>query len=131
MSKLECSFSPVLQLKEACVLIGGWTYDSEGGIGMNDYNNAAVRALIIPIAQKYGVERILLFGSMAREDADENSDYDFLISKGNLKSLIQYMSFVSELESALNRHVDVVSDTSSDDTIIENARREGILLYER
>ena len=98
---------------------------------MNDYKNAAVRALIIPIAQKYGVERILLFGSMAREDADENSDYDFLISKGNLKSLIQYMSFVSELESALNRHVDVVSDTSSDDTIIENARREGILLYER
>ena len=41
------------------------------------------------------------------------------------------MSFVSELESALNRHVDVVSDTSSDDIIIENARREGILLYER
>ena len=98
---------------------------------MNGYDNAKVRAVIVPIAQKYGVERILLFGSMARGDADESSDYDFLISKGNLKSLIQYMSFVSELERALNRHVDVVSDTSSDDIIIENARREGILLYER
>ena len=43
---------------------------------MNGYDNAKVRAVIVPIAQKYGVERILLFGSMARGDADESSDDD-------------------------------------------------------
>ncbi len=90
-----------------------------------------IKDLFLPIAMKYGVERILLFGSMARGDANEHSDYDFLITKGNLKSLIQYMSFVNELESILNRHVDVISDSSSDDDIITAAQQEGILIYER
>jgi predicted nucleotidyltransferase len=68
---------------------------------------------------------------MARGDADENSDYDFLISKGDLKSLIQYVSFVSELEALLKRHVDVVTDSSSDKNFIQKAMQEGILVYER
>lgn len=98
---------------------------------MGAFNTMTVKDLIVPIAQKYGVERVFLFGSTARGDADENSDYDFLITKGSLRSLIQYMSFVSELENALHCHVDVITDTSSDDVIIETAMREGVLLYER
>ena len=90
-----------------------------------------IKDLVLPIVMKYGVERILLFGSMSRGDANEHSDYDFLITKGNLKSLIQYISFVNELESILNRHVDVISDSSSDDDIITAAQQEGILIYER
>ena len=91
----------------------------------------ALRNIILPIALKYGVERIFLFGSMARGDSDENSDYDFLISKGSLRSLIQYASFVSELEALLDRHVDVITDTSSDKNIINTAMQEGVLIYER
>ena len=98
---------------------------------MNEVNTLTIKDTIIPIAEKYGIERVFLFGSMARGDADENSDYDFLITKGSMRSLIQYMSFVSELEKALNRHVDVITDTSSDENIIRVAMQEGILLYER
>ena len=94
-------------------------------------NTMSLKERILPIVQKYDVERVILFGSMARGDADENSDYDFLISKGSLRSLIQYMSFVSELESVLQCHVDVITDTTSDEIIIQTAQREGILLYER
>lgn len=106
-------------------------HDLNRGDNMSETNLANVKNLILPIAMKYGVERVFLFGSMARGDADENSDYDFLISKGRLRSLIQYMSFVSELENTLNRHVDVITDTSSDETMIQTAMQEGILLYER
>lgn len=98
---------------------------------MSTENALALKETISPIAQKYGVERVYLFGSMARGDSDENSDYDFLITKGNLRSLIQYMSFVGELENVLNCHVDVITDTSSDELIIQNAKQEGILLYEK
>ena len=98
---------------------------------MNEVNTITIKDTIIPIAEKYGIERVFLFGSMARGDADENRDYDFLITKGSMRSLIQYMSFVSELEKALNRHVDVITDTSSDENIIRVAMQEGILLYER
>ncbi len=98
---------------------------------MKLFNTKSIKKIILPIAQKYGVERMFLFGSMARGDANENSDYDFLITKGDLKSLIQYMSFVSELENILHSHVDVITDSSSDDDIIKTAIQEGILLYER
>ena len=98
---------------------------------MSTANAMTIKDMILPIVRKYGVERVFLFGSMARGDADENSDYDFLISKGNLRNLIQYISFISELESVLKRHVDVITDTSSDENIIRTAMQEGILLYER
>jgi hypothetical protein len=98
---------------------------------MSTENALALKETISPIAQKYGIERVYLFGSMARGDSDENSDYDFLITKGSLRSLIQYMSFVGELENVLNCHVDVITDTSSDELIIQNAKQEGILLYEK
>ena len=98
---------------------------------MRTTDTTNIKKLVLPIVQKYGIERIFLFGSMARGDETEHSDYDFLISKGNLRSLIQYMSFVSELESALKCHVDVITDTSSDEKIIQTALKEGILLYER
>ena len=97
---------------------------------MSTENTNALKELIFPIARKYGVDRILLFGSMARGDANENSDYDFLISKGKLRSLIQYMAFVGELEALLNSHVDVITDTSSDANIIQTALQEGVLIYE-
>jgi len=98
---------------------------------MSNENTNILKAMISPIAQKYGIERVFLFGSMARGDNDEMSDYDFLISKGSLRSLIQYMAFVNELETTLKRHVDVITDSSPDETIIRNAMQEGVLLYER
>ena len=52
----------------------------------------------IPLAQKYGVKRLGLFGSYARGEADENSDLNFLISKGEMRGLFQYMGFVLDLE---------------------------------
>ena len=133
---------PHLYMLEPLDISGQLCYNTSGnspqiqssfrkGDNMISTNTMSLKERILPIIQKYDVERVILFGSMARGDADENSDYDFLISKGSLRSLIQYMSFVSELESVLQCHVDVITDTSSDETIIQTAQREGILLYER
>ena len=94
-------------------------------------NTSDVKNIILPIILKYGVDRVILFGSKARGDATKDSDYDFLISKGNIRSLLQYMFFVGELEDVLNTHVDVITDTSPDENIIQTAMQEGILLYER
>lgn len=94
-------------------------------------SNMELKNKITPLAIKYGIDKITLFGSMARGDYNENSDYDFLISKGQLKSLIQYMAFVDELENVLNSHVDVITDTSSDETIISIASNEGVIIYEK
>ena len=64
--------------------------------------------LISPIAAKYGVERVFIFGSRARGDYREDSDYDFSIDQGNLVRLKDFLNFIDELESALNCKVNVV-----------------------
>ena len=64
--------------------------------------------LIAPIAEKYGVERVYLFGSRARGDYSDESDYDLSIDQGSLVRLRDFLNFIDELESVLNCKVDVV-----------------------
>lgn len=99
------------------------------GISQNDLK--IISEKVIPIAQKFGVEKVTLFGSMARGDNDENSDYDFMISSGGIKSLLQYMDFVMQLEDVFNTHVDVVLESSPDKYIVETAKKEGVIIYEK
>ena len=51
------------------------------------YTIEELKAIIIPIAKKYGIQKVYLFGSIARGDGDENSDIDLSIEKGTLKGL--------------------------------------------
>ena len=90
-----------------------------------------IQSIVAPIAEKFGVERVALFGSRARGEATATSDYDFLISRGRIDSLLTYAAFVRELEAAFGSHVDVVTDTSSDADFIDAIAGEGIVLYER
>ena len=48
------------------------------------YTIEELKAIIIPIAKKYGIQKVYLFGSIARGDGDENSDIDLRIEKGTL-----------------------------------------------
>ena len=46
-----------------------------------------IRKRVIPIVIKYGINTFSLFGSYARNEANENSDLDFVMDKGDLKGL--------------------------------------------
>lgn len=96
-------------------------------------NNASIDdiyIMIAPIASKYGVERIYLFGSRARGDNTDDSDYDFLVSLGAIKDMVQLGCFIDDLSEVLRRDVDVISDRSTDQNFIKIIRNEGILIYE-
>ena len=64
--------------------------------------------LISPIAAKYGVKRVYIFGSRAWGDYTDDSDYDLSIVQGDLVRLRDYLNFIDELESVLKCKVDVV-----------------------
>ena len=66
------------------------------------------KIVVFPIAEKYGADRVALFGSRAKKTEKETSDYDFIISKGNIQSLFQLAAFIDELEKAFGGNVDVI-----------------------
>lgn len=67
-----------------------------------------VQNQIIPLLQKYGVQKASLFGSYARDDYDENSDVDLLIQPPKGMGL-QFIQLKHELEDTLSKKVDLVS----------------------
>jgi predicted nucleotidyltransferase len=53
-----------------------------------------------------------LFGSYARGEANSNSDVDIYCEKWTIKTLIDQNILIEELETALNKKVDVIFNTS-------------------
>ena len=51
------------------------------------YSIEELQSIIVPLAQKYGAERIFLFGSYARGDMTNSSDIDLRIDKGSIRGL--------------------------------------------
>lgn len=87
----------------------------------------SISDIVAPIAEKYCVKQVFLFGS--RGDYREDSDYDFSIDPGELTDYFEYMSFIEELESVFGK-VDVVSRrTLREDRFCQNMTADEILIY--
>ena len=88
------------------------------------YTIDEIRKKTAPLAKQYGISKMSLFGSYAR------GDVDLVIDRGRLRGLIQYFSFVHDLEENLNCHVDVVTTGIQDRDFLARITGEGVLLYE-
>ncbi|MBQ7884235.1 MAG: nucleotidyltransferase domain-containing protein [Phascolarctobacterium sp.] len=92
-----------------------------------------IREKVVPIAEKYGLEAVYLFGSQARDDANENSDYDFYIKRGKLRGMFQLSGLFLDLKTCLSKEVDIVIDPEGhkklDDYISDAIQKDGILIY--
>lgn len=62
---------------------------------------------IKPIAKKYGVDAIYLFGSYARNEANPDSDLDLLVFGGDDFKLTLIFALAEELRKALKKNIDV------------------------
>ena len=96
-------------------------------VGIDD-----IRVIVFPIAQKYDLENMYLFGSRARGDNRPDSDYDFMVSFGDQKvGLLTYCGLVEDLEEAFQAHVDVITNNAQDVSILDTAKKDGVLIYDR
>lgn len=98
----------------------------------------SIKLLIMPVAKKNGLDSVFLFGSYARDEAKEGSDVDLLISGGDYKGLLGFLSIKEQFENALGKSVDLITNTSLDENNSESGvmfrekiRKEMILLYEK
>lgn len=108
----------------------------------NDMRNAtrvlsldSIRYLLLPIAKKYKIDSVSIFGSYARNEATPSSDVDILIDGGNYHGLFEYMTMVDEMKAVLGRDVDVVTQESlnnsrskADQLFKNNIERDRLLL---
>jgi predicted nucleotidyltransferase len=94
------------------------------------FSTDEIRAKVEPIAQEYGVERVMLFGSYARGEATEESDIDLHIDEGRIHGYIQLSGFHLALEDHFGIPVDVLTTGGLDEEFLQDIAKEEILLYE-
>ena len=75
-------------------------------------------AMVRPLADKYRVKEIYLFGSYARGEADENSDLDFLVFGGEKFKRTMIFALAEDLREVLKKKVDVLKSARSIRTAI-------------
>ena len=95
------------------------------------YTIEEIRALVAPIAQAYGVERIYLFGSYARGEATPESDLDFRIDRGRARSLFKLGGLYNAFTDALHKPVDLLTTDSLDMNFRNEISPEEVMIYEQ
>jgi len=73
-------------------------------MGLEEIKNKSV-----PLANKYGLKNMSIFGSYASGEHSENSDIDFLVEFFDVPSILKVMGLREELRRALKKEVDVVT----------------------
>jgi predicted nucleotidyltransferase len=98
---------------------------------MSDMVKAKVlsrREEILALAARHGARNVRVFGSVARGDADEESDIDFLVEMEPGRSLLDLGGLLMDLRELLGPEVDVATIGGLKDRIRARVLSEAILL---
>lgn len=96
---------------------------------MDVYNRvAAKRDKILILADRFEIKNIRIFGSVARHEAREGSDIDFLVEFPPGTSLLTHAAFQRELAELLGCDVDVASVNGIKEQIRRSVIQEAVPL---
>jgi hypothetical protein len=88
----------------------------------------AKREAILAIAAQRGARNVRVFGSVARGEANEQSDVDFLVDMDPDRSLLDLGGLLMDLRALLGRDVDVMTPRTLKPRIRVSALRDAIAL---
>ena len=99
------------------------------------YSIDEIKNIVAPIAIKYDVDRVFLFGSYAKGEANSESDLDFVIDKGRLRGL-KFAGMLGDLQDNFNKGVDLLTSSSliQDDGYLDfkqKIEKDMIIVYEQ
>ena len=97
---------------------------------MKEYTFEELCRIVGAIAAAYGMRRVYLFGSRARGDNREDSDYDFCVVTSDDCDLFELGGFFAELRDALGVEIDLVCQESLRDDFSREVLRDRRLVYE-
>ena len=88
-----------------------------------------IRYHVASLSEQYGAAKVSLFGSYARGEANEDSDIDILLEKGDIKGL-QVLDFQEDLARRLDRPVDDVTTAGASARFLAKIRQAEVVLYD-
>ena len=68
------------------------------------------RSEILALAERHGIRNVRVFGSMARDDANDASDVDLLVSLVPGRSGLALGGLLMDVQDLLQRRVEVVTE---------------------
>ena len=106
---------------------------------MLPYTIEEIRRRVVPVAQKYGLPAVYLFGAYARGEANAESDVDLLVDTAGteLNTLFELGGLYNDLEETLEIPINLVTMGSLDQrpqlpseaVFQDNVRKERVKLY--
>ena len=96
-------------------------------LGINELLRAR-REEILRLAASHGARNIRVFGSVARGEADQASDVDFLVEMEPGRTLLDMGGLLMDMQALLGRHVDVISARGLRSSIRDRVLREAVSL---
>ncbi len=105
---------------------------SETAIAANVVLPASIRRVVEIGVRAVDPDRVILYGSHARGDAREDSDYDlaFVFPNDRYDRWVRYVVDLDDAAVTL-LPVDLLNWNEASDSLRERICREGIVLYER
>ncbi|MCL4878427.1 MAG: nucleotidyltransferase family protein [Anaerolineae bacterium] len=89
---------------------------------------AGKREDILRLAQQHKAYNVRVFGSVARGEATDDSDIDFLVDFETGYTLWDHIGLVQDLSELLGRRVDVSTDETLRERLRERILREAVPL---
>lgn len=88
-----------------------------------------IKKTVSKYGKRYGIKSAYLFGSYAKGNANENSDVDILIERGNIDNLYDLSGFRLDIIDELGTDVDVITTGSIRPRFFNLIKDDRILLY--
>jgi predicted nucleotidyltransferase len=93
------------------------------------YTIEEIQQKVTPIAKRYGVAKVYLFGSYARNNAGAKSDVDLRIDAGKINNYFKLAELYSALEKSLKTKVDLLTTCALEEKFLNRIAKEEVLLY--
>lgn len=88
----------------------------------------ANRDAILRIAATYGASNVRVFGSVARGEADSESDIDLLVDMEEDRSLLDLSRLLTNLQALLGYKVDIVTEQGLNERLREHVLKDAVKL---
>jgi predicted nucleotidyltransferase len=93
------------------------------------YTIEEIRQKVVPIAERYGVERVFLFGSYATGNAGAKSDIDFRVDVSRGTDYFRLCEIYYDLEESLKAKVDLLTTGALSSEFLTRIAKDEVLLY--